>query len=112
MHRIAMEFIARLWWRRAEVWLIASLLVGGGGIFGFQAAQWSLATAYVKSVDSVRSAYDEALKQRDLRLSTLADKTTKAAEKVEAAANSANKAADTANKAADKAVEAVDRVSQ
>jgi len=112
MHRIAMEFIARLWWRRAEVWLIALLLVGSGAAFGFQIAQWSLASAYVKQVDAVRGAYDEALKQRDLRLSNLAEKTTKAAEKVEAAANSANKAADSANKAADKAVEAVDRVSQ
>lgn len=112
MHRIAMEFIARLWWRRAEVWLIAVLLVGGGGIFGFQIAQWSLSQAYVKQVESIRTAYDEAMRQRDLRLGVLAEKATKAAEKVETASASATRAAETADKAADKATEAVKKASE
>lgn len=112
MHRIAMEFIARLWWRRAEVWLIALLLVGGGGIGGFQIAQWSLAGTYAKQLDTVRAAYDDGLKQRDLRLRELADKATRAAEKVETASASAARAAETADKAADKATEAVKKASE
>jgi hypothetical protein len=107
-----MEFIARLWWRRAEVWLIALLLVGGGGVGGFQVAQWSLASAYVKQLESVRAAYDDGLAQRDLRLRDLADKATRAAEKVETASVSATRAAETADKAADKATQAVKKASE
>jgi predicted negative regulator of RcsB-dependent stress response len=116
MDRCAINFIARHWWRRVEVWVIAILLVAGGSVLGFQAAQWSLASWYGAQVVDVRRGYDEALKQRDLRLNSLADKTQEAAGKVEAAsisatqaASTATQAADTASKAADKVNEAVDR---
>ena len=112
MDMCAMEFIARRWWRRAEVWVIAVLLVSGGAVVGFQASHWALAHWYSEQVADVRRGYDEALKQRDMRLNKLADNTTKAAEKVEQAANSATQAADTASKAVDKATEAVDRANQ
>lgn len=112
MDRCAMEFIARRWWRRVEIWVIAILLVAGGSILGFQAGQWALASSYVDQVTQVRAAYDEALKQRDMRLNKLSENTTKAAEKVDRAADKASKAADTADKAATKATEAVDRASQ
>lgn len=112
MHRIAMEFVARQWWRHAQVWLIAILLIAGGSVLGFQAAQWALASNYTKQVAEVRRAYDEAMGQRDLRLNTLADKAGKAAEKVEAAASTATQAAGVASKAADKAGEALERASQ
>lgn len=110
MHRIALEFVARHWWRHAQVWLIAILLIAGGSVLGFQAAQWALASYYTNQVAEVRRAYDAALSQRDLRLNTLADKAGKAAEKVEAAASTATQAAGVASKAADKVNEAVDRV--
>ena len=112
MDRCAMEFIARRWWRRVEVWVIAMLLIIGGGFFGFQISQWSLASSYLQQVASIRSAYDEALKQRDLRLTKLANSTKEAAGKVEAAADSASKAAEKADKAADKAGEALERAIQ
>jgi predicted negative regulator of RcsB-dependent stress response len=112
MDRCAMQFIARRWWRRAEVWAIAVLLLAGGSILGFQAAQWSMAASYMEQVTQVRKAYDEALAQRDLRLTKLAQSATEAAGKVEEAAESASKAAATANKAVDKANEAVDRAKQ
>ncbi|KGF65567.1 hypothetical protein ACQKEN_17060 [Pseudomonas sp. NPDC078416] len=111
MDRCAMEFIARRWWRRVEVWVIALLMVAGSFSLGFGASQWSLASWYSNQVAQVRTGYDEALKQRDLRLNTLADKAGKAAEKVEAAASTATEAAGVASKAADKVNEAVDRVS-
>lgn len=109
MDRCAMEFIARRWWRRAEVWVIAILLVAGGSVLGFQAAQWSLANWYTHQVAAVRRGYDEATAQRDMRLNKLAKSATDAAAKVEAAAGTASKAADTASKAADKVNEAVER---
>jgi predicted negative regulator of RcsB-dependent stress response len=112
MHRCTMEFIARRWWRRAEIWVIAVLLVAGGAVLGFQAGQWSLASWYTAQVAEVRRGYDEATRQRDLRLSKLAENTGIAAEKVEAAAGTAAQAADTASKAADKAGEALERASQ
>lgn len=112
MDRCAMEFIARRWWRRIEVWVIALLLMIGGGFFGFQLSQWSLARSYLEQVAQVRQAYDEALRQRDLRLTKLAENTGIAAQKVEAAASTATQAADTASRAVDKATEAVDRASQ
>lgn len=111
MDRCAMKFIARRWWRRVEVWVIALLMVAGSFSLGFGASQWSLASWYSNQVAQVRTGYDEALKQRDLRLNTLADKAGKAAEKVEAAASTATEAAGVASKAADKVNEAVDRVS-
>ena len=102
MDRCAMEFIARRWWRRVEVWVIALLLVTGGGFFGFQVSQWLLAKSYLEQVAVVRQAYDEATKQRDHRLDELAKKTGNAADK-------ATKAAATATQAADKADEALSR---
>jgi predicted negative regulator of RcsB-dependent stress response len=112
MDRCAMQFIARRWWRRAEVWAIAALLLVGGSILGFQAAQWSMAASYMEQVNQIRAAYDEALGARDLRLNKLAQSATEAAGKVEAAAESATTAAETANKAVDKANAAVDRAKQ
>lgn len=109
MDSCAMQFIARRWWRRVEVWVIAVLLVLGGAVLGFQAAQWSLASWYTQQVAEVRRGYDEATKQRDARLSSLAAKTTDAAAKVEAASATATQAADTASKAADKVNDAVNR---
>ncbi|MFP3447611.1 hypothetical protein [Pseudomonas sp. SIMBA_067] len=103
MDRCAMEFIARRWWRRVEVWAIALLLVTGGGFFGFQLSQWTLAKSYMDQVAQIRQAYDEASKQRDIRLDELTRKTGTAADK-------ASKAAATATKAIDKADEALNRV--
>ncbi|MBX8534548.1 hypothetical protein K5D33_07395 [Pseudomonas cichorii] len=105
MDRCAINFIARHWWRRAEVWLIAILLLAGGAMLGFQVAQWSLSSWYVTQVAEVRRGYDEALKQRDLRINKLAGK-------AEAAASTATQAADTATKAVDKADEALNRSGQ
>jgi len=100
-----MEFISRRWWRRIEVWVIALMLVIGGGFLGFQISQWLLAKSYLEQVAEIRLAYDEATKQRDHRLDELAKKTGNAADK-------ATKAATTATQAADKADEALNRVSQ
>lgn len=110
MERCAVEFIARRWWRRVEVWALVTLMVFGGSVLGFQAAEWALASWYAQQVADVRAGYDEALKQRDLRLNKLAENTTKAAETVDRAAEKATRAADTADKAADKAAKAVDLV--
>lgn len=102
MDMCAMEFIARRWWRRIEVWVIALLLVIGGGFGGYQLAQWALAKAYLEQVAEIRQAYDEATEQRDARLDELTRKTGTAADK-------ATKAAATATQAADKADEALNR---
>jgi len=112
MDRCAVEFIARRWWRRVEVWVIALLIVAGSFSLGFGASQWSLDSWYSNQVTQVRTAYDEALKQRDLRLTKLADSTKEAAGKVEAAADSASKAAEKADQAADKAGEVLERANQ
>jgi len=105
MDRCAMEFIARRWWRRAEVWAIAIVLVAGGTVLGYQACYWSLAEKQAKQVEEIRSAYATAMNERDQRLDELTRKTGTAAEK-------ASKAATTATQAADKVLEAADRVSQ
>lgn len=102
MDRCAWEFMARRWWRRIEVWVIALLMVIGGGFGGYQLAQWALAKTYLEQVAEIRQAYDEATKQRDHRLDELTRKTGTAAEK-------ATKAAATATQAADKADEALNR---
>jgi methyl-accepting chemotaxis protein len=112
MDRCAINFIARHWWRRIEMWVLAGLLVSGGAVLGFQVGHWALGSWYAQQVAEVRRGYDEAIKQRDLRLNKLAENTGIAAEKVEAAASTATQAADTASKAADKAGEALDRASQ
>ncbi|MFA0967394.1 hypothetical protein [Pseudomonas amygdali] len=109
MERCAIDFIARRWWRRVEVWVIASLLVTGSFALGFGASQWSLASWYSAQVAEVRRGYDEATVQRDIRLNKLAKTATDAAGKVEDAAGKATKAAETASKAADKVNEAVER---
>lgn len=103
MDRCALEFIARRCWRRAEVWVIAVVLVASGGFGGFQFSHWVLASAYLEQVAEIRKAYDEASAQRDQRLDELTRKTGSAAEK-------ASKAAATATQAADKADEALNRV--
>ncbi|MCH5525136.1 hypothetical protein L6218_12155 [Pseudomonas syringae pv. syringae] len=109
MERCVRDFIARRWWRRVEVWVIASLLVTGSSALGFGASQWSLASWYSAQVAEVRRGYDEATVQRDMRLNKLAKTATDAAGKVEDAAGKATKAAETASKAADKVNEAVER---
>ncbi|MDP5165564.1 MULTISPECIES: hypothetical protein [Pseudomonas syringae group] len=109
MERCSMEFIARHWWRRLEVWVIASLLVTGSFALGFGASQWSLASWYSAQVAEVRRGYDEATIQRDMRLNKLAKTATDAAGKVEDAAGKATEAANVASKAADKVNEAVER---
>lgn len=105
MERCAINFIARHWWRRFEVWVIALALVGGGTIFGYQAAYWSLAEKQSNQVTDIRKAYDTAMDERDKRLEDLTRKTGTAADK-------ATKAATTAAQAADKADEALNRVNQ
>lgn len=104
MDRCAMEFIARRWWRRAEVWIIAVLLVAGGAVLGWQSAFWSMATTQASQVAEIRAAYDAAMAERDKRLDELTSK-------AESAATKASRAATTATQAADKADEALNRVS-
>ena len=104
MDKCAIQFMARHWWRRVEVWFIAMLLVTGGVFFGFQLGQWALADSYRQQVAEIRAAYDEATLQRDHRLDELTRKTGTAADK-------ASKAAATATQAIDKADEALNRVS-
>ncbi|WP_354676158.1 hypothetical protein [Pseudomonas syringae] len=109
MEKCAINFIARHWWRRVEVWFIAILLLSGGAMLGFQIAQWELASWYTAQVAEVRRGYDEATIQRDMRLNKLAKSATEAAVKVEGAAGKATEAAEVASKAADKVNEAVER---
>lgn len=104
MDRCALEFIARRWWRRAEVWMIAALLVVGGAVLGWQSAYWAMATTQANQVTQIREAYDAAMTERDQRLDELT-------RKAESAATKASKAATTATQAADKADEALNRVS-
>jgi len=103
MERCALEFIARLWWRRAEVWVIAVVLIAGGAVLGWQTAYWAMASTQAHQVDDIRSAYDAAMAERDKRLDELT-------RKAENAATKASKAATTATQAADKADEALNRV--
>ena len=105
MDRCALEFIARRWWRRTEVWAIALLLVGGGAVLGYQAAYWALADKQSNQITDIRKAYDTAMEERDKRLEELTRKTGTAADK-------ASKAATTAAHAADKADEALSRAAQ
>ena len=102
MDKCALEFIARRWWRRAEVWLIAAVLIAGGAVLGWQAAYWAMASTQAHQVDEIRQAYDAAMAERDKRLDDLTKRTDNAAAK-------ASKAATTATKAADKADEALSR---
>ncbi|MCF3155667.1 hypothetical protein NNX13_24965 [Pseudomonas sp. Eb3] len=105
MDKCALEFIARRWWRRAEVWVIAAVLIAGGAVLGWQSAYWSMASTQSHQVDEIRKAYDAAMAERDKRLDELT-------RKAESAATKASKAATTATQAADKADEALNRVSQ
>ncbi|WP_122414430.1 hypothetical protein [Pseudomonas viridiflava] len=109
MYRCSMEFIARRWWRRVEVWVIAALLTAGSFSLGFGASQWSLSSWYAAQVAEVSRGYDEPTLQRDMRLNKLAKSATEAAVKVEGAAGKATQAAETAGKAADKVHEALER---
>ncbi|AHG41117.1 hypothetical protein N018_13220 [Pseudomonas syringae CC1557] len=109
MERCAINFVARHWWRRVEVWLMATLLIAGGAMLGFQVAEWRLSSWYTAQVTEVRRGYDEATKQRDMRLNKLANTATEAAGRVEDAAGKATEAADTASKAADKVNEVLER---
>ncbi|OLS61876.1 hypothetical protein [Pseudomonas putida] len=102
MDRCALEFIARRWWRRVEVWLIAAVLIVGGAVLGWQSAYWSMASTQAHQVDEIRHAYDAAMVERDKRLDELT-------QKAESAATSASNAATTATQAADKADEALTR---
>lgn len=111
MDRCAINFIARHWWKRIEVLVIAILLVFGGLTLGYQAGVWAASSEQTKQLIEVRAAYDAAMGKRDLRLTKLAESTKEAATKVEAASFSAVQAADTASKAANKVNDAVDRVS-
>ncbi|CZT29851.1 hypothetical protein [Pseudomonas cerasi] len=109
MEKCAINFMARHWWRRVEVWLIAVVLLAGGAMLGFQVAEWRLSSWYTAQVAEVRRGYDEATIQRDMRLNKLAKSATEAAVKVEGAAGKATEAAEVASKAADKVNEAVER---
>ncbi|AQL38334.1 hypothetical protein [Pseudomonas syringae] len=109
MEKCAINFMARHWWRRVEVWLIAIVLLAGGAMLGFQVAEWRLSSWYTAQVAEVRRGYDEATIQRDMRLNKLAKSATEAAVKVEGAAGKATEAAEVASKAADKVNEAVER---
>ncbi|NNJ15553.1 hypothetical protein CSV86_014660 [Pseudomonas putida CSV86] len=104
MDKCAIEFIARRWWRRAEVWVIAALLIAGGAVLGWQSAYWAMASTQAHQVAEIRAAYDAAITERDQRLDELT-------RKAESAATKASKAATTATQAADKADEALNRVS-
>ena len=112
MDRCAINFVARHWWRRVEVWLIAVLLLAGGAMLGFQVAEWRLSSWYTAQVTEVRRGYDEATKQRDMRLDRLANTATEAAVKVEGAAAKAEAAAGTATEAAKTAGTAADKVNE
>lgn len=102
MDKCALEFIARRWWRRAEVWVIAVLFIAGGAVLGWQSAYWGMASTQAAQVKQIREAYDAAMAERDHRLDELTRKT-------ESAATKASKAATTATQAADKADEALSR---
>ncbi len=94
MDRCALEFIARRWWRRAEVWAVAIVLVGGGAVLAYQVAYWSIAESQSSQVTDIRKAYDTAMTERDKRLEELTRQTGTAAEKATKAATSAAKAVD------------------
>jgi len=105
MDKCALEFIARRWWRRVEVWLIAAVLITGGAVLGWQTAYWAMVSIQAHQVNEIRQAYDAAMAERDQRLDELTSK-------AESAATKASKAATTATQAADKADEALNRVTQ
>ncbi|WP_268797530.1 hypothetical protein [Pseudomonas huanghezhanensis] len=109
MESCAMKFIARHWWKRLEIWVIAMLLVAGGLTLGYQAGVWSASSEQTKQLAEVRAAYDAAMGKRDLRLTKLAESTQEAASKVQEASGAAVQAAGVASKAAEKVSEAVDR---
>lgn len=112
MHRCAIDFIARHWWRRLEIWLISMLLIAGCLMLGFQAGQWSANAEHTQQLAEVRNAYDAALGKRDRRLDRLAETTTQVADRVESAASIANQAAHAASRAADEADEALCKANQ
>lgn len=100
MDRCALEFIARRWWRRAEIWVIALVLIAGGAVLGWRSAYWAMTSAQANQVTQIREAYGTAMAERDKRLDELTSK----------AESAATKASTTANQAANKADEALNRV--
>lgn len=61
MERCALEFIARRWWHRAEVWVIATLLVAGGAVLGWQSVFWSMASIQANRVAQDRERRDQSV---------------------------------------------------
>ena len=112
MDRCAINFIARHWWRRVEIWVIAALLAAGSLTLGFQAGQWSANSEHTKQLAEVRQAYDAAIGKRDISLVKLAQSATQAVDKAESAASAATEAANTASRAADKADAALSKARQ
>ncbi|WP_085706458.1 hypothetical protein [Pseudomonas sp. B8(2017)] len=81
MDRCALEFIARRWLRRAEVWIIALLLAAGGAALGRQSAYWSMSSTQANQLKQIRDAHDAAVVERDHRLDELTRLTDSAADK-------------------------------
>ncbi|WP_409321432.1 hypothetical protein [Pseudomonas monteilii] len=102
MTRCAMELIARRCWRRAEIWVIALVLIAGGAILGWQSAYWGMTSTQAYQVKQIRDAYEAAMTERDQRLDELT-------RKAENAATKASKAGITATRAVEKADEALNR---
>ncbi|MFJ4143519.1 hypothetical protein [Pseudomonas sp. NPDC089734] len=112
MDRCAINFIARHWWRRVEIWVIAALLAAGSLTLGFQAGQWSAGFEHTRQLAEIRRAYDAAMGKRDVSMARLAESATEAVGKAESAASVATQAANTASRAADKADAALSKASQ
>ncbi|WP_287030038.1 hypothetical protein [Pseudomonas sp. UBA6310] len=89
---------AKHWWRRAELWLIAGLLVLSGMTIGYQIAMYNAHQMMIIELTSIRAAYDHAMGRKDERLESLVETTSEAAKTAASAAETASQAA---NKAAD-----------
>ncbi|WP_449433415.1 hypothetical protein [Pseudomonas putida] len=89
MDSCALEFIARRWWRRAEVWIMSALLVAGGADLGWQSDYWAMASTQASKVAEIREAYDAAMTERHKRLDELTRTAVSAAIKASKAAMTA-----------------------